>query len=268
MLTVHPEALSPLVKWAGGKRRLVSKILEVAPSKFATYYEPFLGGGAVFFSILPKRAVLGDANRELVGMYLQIRDCPDQVIRFLSRLRNTEQDYYRIRSMRAKTKASQAARLVYLCTLSFNGIYRQNLDGEFNVPYGNKDHLNPCDKESITEISRSLKGRTLVEGDFEDTVGRAKRGDFVYFDPPYTVAHGNNGFVKYNAHIFSWDDQMRLARVASRLKRTGCNVVVSNADHPSIRKLYSDFNVRIIKRHSVMAASTEFRRPVRECLFY
>jgi DNA adenine methylase len=261
-------SLLPLVKWAGGKRRLLPDILEIAPSQFSTYFEPFFGGGAVFFSLLPSVATLSDTNSELIQMYVQVRDYPEKVLGCLRRMPNSEEDYYRIRLMKPRTDAGKAARLIYLCTLSFNGIHRQNLKGEFNVPYGYKTHINPCDEEVLEGVSESLQGKTLLEGDFEQAVSTAQKGDFVYFDPPYTVAHGNNGFIKYNAKIFSWADQKRLASVASRLKKAGCKVIVSNADHSSIRELYLDFNIRVIERHSVMAASSEFRRPVRECLFY
>jgi DNA adenine methylase len=260
--------LPPLIKWAGGKRRLLPDIAELAPPKFSRYYEPFLGGGAVFFSLLPTAATLSDANDELIQMYAQVRDQPDKVLECLARMRNSEEDYYRIRSMKARTESSKAARLIYLCTLSFNGIYRQNLKGEFNVPYGYKTHIIPGDMALLKRISESLQGKILIKADFEMATSTAQKGDFVYFDPPYTVAHANNGFIKYNARIFSWEDQRRLASVASELKKAGCCVIVSNADHPSIRELYSGFEVRVIERQSVMAASSEFRRTVRECLFY
>jgi DNA adenine methylase len=268
MMTDDPPLLQPLIKWAGGKRRLLPHISEIVPHKFSRYYEPFLGGGAMFFSLLPPAATLSDTNGELVQMYVQVRDFPDKVLRCLRRMPNSGEDYYRIRSMKSRTEAGRAARFIYLCTLSFNGIYRQNLQGEFNVPYGYKTHINPCDSAMLNRISESLQGKTLLEGDFEETTSAAGKGDFVYFDPPYTVAHGNNGFIKYNAKIFSWADQKRLAAAALRLKRSGCHVIVSNADHSSIRQLYSDFQTRVIERHSVMAASSEFRLPVRECLFY
>lgn len=257
----------PLLKWAVGKRRLLRDILLAAPKGFRHYYEPFLGGGAVFFSLLPASATLSDANPELINTYTQVRDNIDGVIRCLRRMANSEVDYYKIRASCPRTAPAQAARLIYLCTLSFNGIYRQNLLGKFNVPYGHKIHLNPCDEPKLRRISENLQGRHILVNDFEVAVSRAKRGDLVYFDPPYTVAHGNNGFVKYNAKIFSWSDQKRLAALAHRLKANGCRVLISNAEHPSIRELYAEFRVHTIHRYSVMSAASEFRRPVRECLF-
>jgi DNA adenine methylase len=262
------EERAPLIKWAGGKRRLLADIQQFAPGNFHKYFEPFLGSGALFFSLVPTAARLSDANRELIEMYVEVRDNVEKVIDALRRLRNCEEDYYRVRAAVPRTQAGKAARLIYLCTLSFNGIYRQNLKGEFNVPYGFKTNLKHYDIERLREVSTQLQGREIMHLDFGRAVKDAQRGDFVYFDPPYTVAHGNNGFVKYNAKIFSWDDQKRLARTALRLRSLGCHVIVSNADHSSIRELYPDFNLHLIERFSVMAASSDFRRPVRECLFY
>jgi DNA adenine methylase len=262
------EEQTPLIKWAGGKRRLLSDVRQFLPRDFSRYYEPFLGGGALFFSLLPTVARLSDANRELIEMYIEVRDNVESLIGALRRLRNSEEDYYRVRASVPRTGAGKAARLIYLCTLSFNGIYRQNLRGEFNVPYGYKTHLKHYEIDRLRETSMCLQGREILNQDFERAVGNARAGDLVYFDPPYTVAHGNNGFVKYNAKIFSWDDQKRLARTALRLKRLGCHVIISNADHPSIRELYPEFDVHEAERFSVMSASSEFRRPVRECLFY
>jgi len=258
----------PLLKWAGGKRRLLPLIVPHVSKTEGRFYEPFFGGGALFFSLQPKSALLSDSNPELINAYVQVRDNLPGVIRSLRAMPNTKTDYYRIRESRPRTPAGRAARLIYLCTLSFNGIYRQNLEGEFNVPYGGKVHVKPCNLTKLAETSKALKGRKIEALDFEDAVSSAKAGDVVFFDPPYTVAHGNNGFIKYNARIFSWADQIRLSKVASHLKKIGVNAIVSNADHISIRELYSEFKAIDIDRHSVMAASRDFRRPVRECLFF
>ncbi len=153
-------------------------------------------------------------------------------------------------------------------TLSFNGIHRVNLQGNFNVPYGYKEYLDPCDASKILAVSACLSSVELRHGDFELTSIDAKAGDFIYFDPPYTVAHGNNGFLKYNAHIFSWSDQIRLATIAYDLAERGCRVLVSNADHSSIQELYSCFKMHRISRPSAIAASGEYRRRVTECIFY
>lgn len=258
----------PLLKWPGGKRNLVNLIVPLVPPCFNRYFEPFFGGGALFFALLPRKANLSDKNAELMHAYSEVRNRPDALIRELRTLRNSERDYYRIRSSRPTGDAARAARLIYLITLAFNGIYRVNLGGEFNVPYGYKTHLDPCDEERIHNASKLLKRATIRHQDFEEALSGAGKGDLVYLDPPYTVAHGDNGFIKYNATIFSWEDQVRLARVAKELAETGCTVIVSNADHSSIRTLYDGFKTTTLERNSIIAASSDFRSRITECVFY
>jgi len=260
--------LAPLLKWPGGKRILLKHLLPLAPKVFNRYYEPFFGGGALFFAVHGPKAVLADKNQDLINCYTQVRDYPEAVIAHLSRLKNTEEDYYAVRDTSPTDGAAKAARLIYLTTLSFNGIHRVNLQGKFNVPYGHKRHLQPCDAAKIKAVSGALSSAYLLCDDFEAAVSDAQAGDLVYLDPPYTVAHGNNGFLKYNAKIFSWEDQVRLARVAGDLDKRGCRVLVSNAHHPSIQSLYRVFKAVEISRPSVIAASGKHRRIVTECIFH
>jgi DNA adenine methylase len=257
----------PLIKWPGGKRTLAPTILKLVPDAFETYYEPFFGGGAIFFALQPARAVLSDANTELINAYIQVRDAPESLASVLGLYKNSESNYYKIRATSPRTPIRKAARLLYLTRLSFNGIHRVNLRGEFNVPYGYKDHLSPIDKNQLWAASIALRDAELLSGDFEVTTRNADSGDVVYFDPPYTVAHANNGFIKYNERIFSWHDQQRLAEHARTLAKRGCRVVVSNADHPSIHKLYKGFHCHVVKRPSVIAASSQHRRQITECVF-
>ena len=264
---IEPQSRKPLLKWAGGKRWLVDELLTAFPPKSDRYYEPFLGGAATFFAYRPKLSTLSDTNQELVNCYRQVRDHPEAVLMALRKLRNTEESYYAVRELRPTDRIERAARLLFLTTLSFNGIFRQNLDGVFNVPYGKKTHLNPANSDRILSASAALKGSKLIWGDFERTTQEAKAGDVVYFDPPYTVAHGNSGFIKYNAKIFGWEDQIRLSKTAERLSSRGCCVFVSNADHPSIRSLYSQFDLKIVQRHSKIAAASRYRKAITECLF-
>jgi D12 class N6 adenine-specific DNA methyltransferase len=172
---------SPLLKWPGGKRSLLGEILPFVPSRFNRFFEPFLGGGALFFALQPTKAYLSDKNGDLIHAYSQVRDCPDRVIRELRKMRNSEKDYYKIRSAKPTSDAARAARLIYLVTLAFNGIYRVNLRGEFNVPYGYKTHLKPCDEVRICETSELLKGATIREQDFEETLSSASEGDLAGF---------------------------------------------------------------------------------------
>lgn len=257
----------PLIRWPGGKRGLISQILPHLPVDYNCYYEPFFGGGAVFFSLKPSTAKLSDVNSDLVGCYETVRDHPEELIDILLSYPNTEDCYYKVRASRPESKIEKAARLLYLTRLAFNGIYRVNLKGEFNVPYGRRSHLATVDKEVLLKTSELLKGVELNVQDFERATENAVKGDLIYFDPPYTVAHANNGFVKYNEKIFSWADQVRLAEHARRLATRGCCVVVSNADHVSVDELYSGFKKVIINRHSVIAASSAHRRQITECLY-
>jgi DNA adenine methylase len=265
---LHEVKSPPLLKWPGGKRNLLQLILPLVPSQFNRYFEPFLGGGALFFGLQPEKAHLSDKNAELIHAYQQVRNNPKAVIRELRKLPNSERNYYRIRSSIPTSNAARAARMIYLITLAFNGIYRVNLEGTFNVPYGYKEHLDPCDEERILRTSKLFKKCVLCDQDFEEALKQTDEGDLVYLDPPYTVAHGNNGFVKYNAKIFSWEDQIRLARIAKELAAKGCHVIVSNADHVSIRKLYDGFHTATLERNSVIAASSNFRSRITECVFY
>jgi len=258
----------PLIKWPGGKRALFESIVPHFPTTPKRYFEPFLGGGAVFFALQPKRSWLSDTNEELINLYRQVRDAPDDLIKILRTFKNSEEAYYQIRAQSFRSPKKRAARLMYLTTLSFNGIHRVNLQGQFNVPYGNKTYLDTCDENRIRTASRALASARLDVADFETATRKASAGDLVYFDPPYTVAHAHNGFVKYNERIFSWADQVRLAEHARDLVQRGCHVVISNADHPSVRALYGDFTVKTIERFSRIAASSAHRKAITEALFF
>lgn len=263
-----PTGTKPLLKWPGGKRSIIKSLLPLVSDNFRTYYEPFVGGGALFFAIQPSKAFLSDSNPELMNCYLQVRDHSDEVIEQLGMLRNSKEDYYQVRENVPSSPIAKAARLIYLVTLSFNGIHRLNLKGQFNVPYGYKTYLEPCDAARIRAVSAALSRAEITCADFESAASPAGNGDLVYLDPPYTVSHGNNGFLKYNARIFSWEDQVRLAKLAKRLSVRGCHVIVSNANHSSIAALYPAFQVQVVERVSRIAASPDFRRRTTECIFY
>lgn len=265
--TIEKKSIPPLIKWPGGKRSLAQTILQFVPCRYETYYEPFLGGGAVFFALRPLKSVLSDANQELINAYMHVRDHKDDLIRAMRSLKNSEDDYYTVRASSPRTPLRKAARTLYLTRLAFNGIHRVNLRGQFNVPYGHKTHLSTIDEHHLASASEALSSATLASADFQEITESANHRDVVYFDPPYTVAHANNGFVKYNERIFSWDDQERLAMHARELASRGCRVIVSNADHPSLHDLYHDFECHIVERPSVIAAASKHRRMVTECIF-
>lgn len=200
--TPATSSAEPLLKWAGGKRKLIAHLLPMIPETRGRYFEPFLGGGALFFALRPRSATLSDTNSDLIACYQEIKRNPTGVIARLKRLENSQDEYYKVRATEPTDLASRAARLLYLTALSFNGIYRQNLKGQFNVPYGHKTHIEVATLP-IERTAKILRGVKLRCADFEKAVKDAAPGDVIYFDPPYTVAHGNNGFVKYNASIFS-----------------------------------------------------------------
>lgn len=262
------DGVAPILKWPGGKRLLADHIIALMPLQRERYIEPFLGGGAVFFRLRPTSAVLGDADPALINCYTQIRDHPSEVLRALARMKNSQAEYYRIRGARPRSGVSRAARLLYLANLSFNGIYRLNFKGEFNVPYGHRPHRRPVEPTHLRTVSAVLRNATLRCDDFEVTLRKARSGDIVYLDPPYTVAHANNGFIRYNARLFAWSDQQRLAIAAREAACRGAFVVVTNADHVSVRNLYSGFHEVRLERSSTIAAASGKRKVVTESIFY
>jgi len=260
------QKIDPLLKWPGGKRALLRNLLALVPGQFGRYFEPFLGGGALFFALRPHEAFLSDLNKELIECYVAVRDYPEQVIQHLRSWPNSRHVYYSVRRSSPRSTTRRAARLIYLSTLAFNGIFRVNRQGKFNVPYGHKTHVDVVQPGKICATSKVLKSALLKHCDFEEAVKPARMGDLLYFDPPYTVAHGTNGFRKYNSRIFSWNDQIRLAAIVHRLADRGCHVIVSNACHDSVRDLYADFKQVSISRVSRVSASSDARRIVHELI--
>ena len=240
---------------------------KLRPARFkGRYFEPFLGGGSFFFSLGPAQAVLGDVNPELIGAYQAIKDDVEGVISVLKRYPHTKEFYYRLRQQKPRLGPTRAARMIYLNRTCWNGLYRVNRKGQFNVPFGRYEKPTICDEDRLRAATRALRNVRLVCGDFEDSLKGARRGDLVYLDPPYVIGPTGNGFLKYNSRLFAWADQKRLARVARKLADRGVNVLVSNADTPEIVSLYQGFRHYRAVRNSLMAASTESRRSVEEAI--
>lgn len=258
--------LAPLFRWPGGKRWLIPHLKGVLPNDHGRYFEPFFGGGALFFAIRPKLSRLSDSNHDLMACYQALRQHPEQVGRILRALPRGADAYYEVRAARPTSAIERAARLIYLTTLAFNGIYRVNRQGEFNVPYGGRTYEGLGANATLLKYAEALAGAEITSGDFEHGLDGVERGDLVYLDPPYTVAHSNNGFMRYNEKIFSWADQQRLAQVAASLALRGAYVIVSNANHPSIRELYEGFDALVVERPSAMAADIKRRGIVEELI--
>jgi DNA adenine methylase len=256
------------LKWAGGKQWLAPLAASIVPAQFnGTYYEPFLGGGAMYFAGRPSKAVLSDLNRTLITTYEALQSDVEKVISTLRQYPYDEDFFVELRATRPRVPHRVAARLIYLNKAAFNGLYRENLRGEFNVPFGRYTNPGICQEQRLRAAAAALKGARLVSGDFEAVVSSARRGDLVYFDPPYITGHSNNGFMKYNASLFAWPDQTRLAASANALREKGVIVVISNAAHPSIARLYEGFSKYSRRRDSLIAGDSRHRAETAEVLF-
>lgn len=258
----------PFLKWAGGKRWLIERIADLLSPPCGRYIEPFLGSGAVYFHLRPRRAILSDANESLIRTYKAIKSDWRKVFEHLrrhDRLHDPEY-YYKIRASRPTSDAGHAARFIYLNRTCWNGLYRVNFRGEFNVPIGTKSKviLDFDDFESVANLLRRAK---LNACDFEECINTAGAGDLVFADPPYTVKHNYNGFVKYNETLFTWEDQIRLRDAVAAAHSRGATVLVTNANHKTIRQLYKGIGrMTVIKRASVIGGTVSARGPVEELL--
>lgn len=265
-LPLKKQPIVPFLKWAGGKRWLVSKHAELLNLEHNRYIEPFLGSGSVFFHIQPEKAILSDLNENLIGVYSAIKMDWEKVVEELKKhhKKHCKDYYYKIRASKPRTLFTKAARFIYLNRTCWNGLYRVNLKGEFNVPIGTKKDV-LYETDDFKEISELLKDVELLPLDFEAVLNRATAGDFVFADPPYTVCHNNNGFLKYNETIFSWNDQLRLRNATFEANKRGAKVLILNAGHDSIRHLYKGFGCQIeLERASVLAGQSKYRKRVSE----
>lgn len=254
------EIVVPPLKWAGGKRWFAANYAHLLPDRYDRYIEPFLGSAALFFSAQPSKAVLSDVNKELINLYEVIRDQPSELYRkmLMHQRKHSADYYYQMRSLKPRAALSMAARTLYLNRTCWNGLYRVNLRGEFNVPKGTKEKV-ILDSDNFEMLSDALQSARIECQDFEATIDIAMKDDFLFIDPPYTVAHNNNGFVKYNQNLFSWEDQIRLRDSAKRAAKRGAKVLVTNAAHSSVKKLYEDFEQIVVGRAGIIAGNASSR---------
>jgi DNA adenine methylase len=236
------------------------------PDKFNNFHEPFLGGASVFFFIKQnaeesnRKFYLSDTNEYLINTYEQLRDNPHEVICHLKKFKNTKEDYYRIRIYNPKINAKQAAKFIFLNRTSFNGIYRVNGDGKYNVPYGHRPHVDFITEDLLLKVSQLLQGTMLSTKSFEKSLAAVKTGDLVFLDPPYTVAHENNGFIEYNQKLFSWDDQEKLKKIIEEIISKNAFFILTNASHASIKALYKDIaRITILSRPSIVGGRSKTR---------
>lgn len=255
----NKDLLKPFVKWAGGKRQLKNDIINSSPKNFNNYFEPFIGGGAIFFELLESNSVINDYNNELINTYEVIRDDIDSLIKLLKehKKNNSKEYYLKIRELDRRddfskqNKVIKAARFIYMNKTGFNGLYRVNSKNQFNVPYGRYKNPNIVNEQSLREISKFLTNENIkiLNGDFEDAVINAKKNDFIYFDPPYApLTDEGNNFVSYTDKGFNYEEQVRLRDLFTELDKKGCYVMLSNSSTPLIHDLYKDYkeNIQIV----------------------
>lgn len=264
------QRLRPLLKWAGGKQWLAPALARLFTMSGADrLVEPFTGGAAVYFASRPQQAVLGDTNTTLISTYQALTRQAEKISSVLCELTIDPETFYEVRSQRPRRRYEIAARMIYLNRTAFGGLWRVNARGEFNVPFGCKPETSLPTLADLRLYSFALKGVHLCVSDFEETLAEVSSStDFVYCDPPYTVAHNNNGFLRYNETIFRWSDQLRLAEICNSIASGGGRIVVSNAAHSDVVNLYDRqlFYGFIVRRHSNLAPRAEHRNTQDELL--
>ncbi|MGO3836082.1 MAG: DNA adenine methylase [Lactococcus cremoris] len=248
--------ISPVVKWVGGKRQLLDKILPLIP-KHSTYVEPFVGGAAVLFELQPTKAIINDYNHELINVYNIIKSNPEELIQTLEKHRelNTKDYFYEIRSLDRDplfdtlTDIEKAARIIYLNKTCFNGLYRVNLSGQFNTPYGKYKNPNIVNASTIRAVSKYFNKDTIkiISGDYKDSLKGLRKGSFVYFDPPYVPISTSSSFTGYTEGGFSLKNQEELKEQCDKLNARGIKFLLSNSDCEFIKELYKDYNIITVK---------------------
>ena len=270
------QSLQPFTKWTGGKRQLLPVIKSLMPDSYGRYFEPFVGGGALFFELTPENAIINDFNSELINCYQQIKESSFELIELLSQHQaSNSKDYYlllrsadrdgRIEEM---TDVERAARIMYMLRVDFNGLYRVNSKNQFNVPYGRYKNPKIVDSDLILSISQYLNENAIriLNGDFEDAVKDVKSGDFVYFDPPYIPLSETSSFTSYTHEGFSFEDQVRLRDTFKELDKKGAYVMLSNSSSPLVEELYKEFNIHKVLANRTNGAKSSSRGKIDEII--
>ncbi|NLI64898.1 MAG: DNA adenine methylase [Bacteroidales bacterium] len=278
MLNKMPR-LKPFTKWTGGKRQLIPELTSLMPESFNRYFEPFVGGGALFFELMPSSASINDYNSELIIAYKQIRDNVGELIELLKihQEKNTKDYYLNLRSVDRDNRidkmsdVEKAARLLYMLRVNFNGLYRVNSKNQFNVPYGRYKNPKIVDEPLLKNISHYLKHNdiSILNGDFADAVVDAKPGDFVYFDPPYAPKSDTSDFTSYTHHGFRFYDQVRLRDTFALLNERGVKVMLSNSDVEVIHELYSEIpgiDIKVVEANRMINSRADRRGKVNELI--
>jgi DNA adenine methylase len=270
-------ALTPFVKWAGGKRQLMTYLLELKPKNFNTYFEPFIGGGALFLELAPKEAVINDFNSELISVYKSLKS--KETFEVLYKLckeheaLHSEDYFYKIRALDTSSdytnqpSPTRAARCIYLNKACFNGLYRVNAKGQFNVPFNGKTKVKLFDEDNFQALHQYFLNNdiSIHNGDYQAILDKPRKGDFVYFDPPYDVV-GNQSFTTYTKIGFGREEQTRLRDNFKNLSEKGVFVMLSNSNTEFIRELYKDFNIHIVQARRNINSQSNGRGKVEEVI--
>jgi DNA adenine methylase len=256
-------SVRPILKWAGGKSQMLKHILPCIPKYEGKYIEPFFGGGALFFALQPKQAVISDSNPELINVYNQVAKAVDQVIVKLRAYQNTEEMFYRVRAIdwTELSPVDAAARTIYLNKTCYNGLYRVNRKGQFNTPYGRYKNPTICDESLLRTVSKTLKNTMIICGDYLDVLHKyAMHGDLVFLDPPYVPISEYADFKRYTKEQFYTDDHKALAVEVERLRKIGCNVILTNSNHPLVHQLYNNYDIKIFETKRAVSSKGSTRR--------
>ena len=250
----------PILKWAGGKTQLLEHLLPKIPKEYNKYIEPFFGGGALFFALKPNNSIIADSNPELINLYRVIAKDVNSLISELKNLKNEKDFFYDMRKKEFSelSEIEAAARTIFLNKTSFNGLYRVNKKGQFNVPFGYYKNPKILDEDQLLAASKLLKKTKILLGDFKDVLcENAKKGDFIFLDPPYLPVSKFSDFKRYTKEQFHEKDQISLANLVNKLSKKGCHILLTNSNHPLIHELYKDFNIDIYKtKRNINSKST------------
>lgn len=273
-MTKNP-LVQPFVKWVGGKRQLIDEIIPLLPEHFSTYCEPFLGGGALLFKLQPSKAIVNDLNEDLIIVYEVIRDDVESLIESLKKHKNNPDYYYEIRDLdRDKNayknigKVNKASRILFLNKTCYNGLFRVNSAGEFNVPFGNYKNPNIVNEPTLRAVSQYLNKRDIrfYSEDYEVILKKLRKGSFVYLDPPYDPVSDTSSFTGYNKGGFDREEQLRLKECCDALNKKGINFMLSNSNTKFIRELYKDYNITIVNARRNINSNSKKRGEVEEVI--
>ena len=263
----------PFLKWAGGKRQLLSQIDLYIPKSFNRYIEPFVGGGALFFYLLPKNAILNDINQDLINTYRVIKENVSELITSLKKHKNEEEYFYKIRSVdrnldefKTWSDVEKASRIIYLNRCCYNGLYRVNSKGYFNAPFGKYKNPKICNEENLKLVHKVLKDVKLMNISFELCLNYAKKDDFIYFDPPYVPISESANFTSYTKSSFKKEDQIKLFNVFKELDQKGCKLLLSNSYNEFILKLYKNYQINIVYAKRAINSNPDKRGEIKEIL--